>query len=158
VLSGSLGSDARWPRFGGLVARLGVQSVVALPLIVPDGVVGVMNVYARAENVFDDRAADLGMIFALPAAVAVQNAHALAQTRRLTRRLQTALEARRVVDRAVGILMARSGVTAAEAMDRLRQLSQSEHRNLVTSAQEIVDEAVRRANAHHHQFPENRDG
>ena len=44
VLSGSLGGDPRWPRFGGRVARLGVHSVVSLPLITPDRVVGAMNI------------------------------------------------------------------------------------------------------------------
>ena len=68
VMSGSLGGDPRWPRFGGRVARLGVHSVVSLPLITPDGVVGAMNVYAHDKNVFDDRAAELGQIFAAPAA------------------------------------------------------------------------------------------
>ena len=80
MLSGSLGGDPRWPRFGGRVARLGVHSVVSLPLITPDGVVGAMNVYAHDKNAFDERAAELGQIFAAPAAIAVQNAHVLAQT------------------------------------------------------------------------------
>jgi hypothetical protein len=38
VLSGSLGGDSRWPRFGGRVARLGVHSVVSLPLIALGGI------------------------------------------------------------------------------------------------------------------------
>jgi len=67
VMSGSLGGDPRWPRFGGRVARLGVHSVVSLPLITPDGVVGAMNVYGHGKNVFDSRAAQLGEIFAGPA-------------------------------------------------------------------------------------------
>ena len=149
VLSGSLGGDPRWPRFGGRIARLGVHSVVSLPLVTPDGVVGAMNVYAHAKNVFNQRAAELGMIFAAPAAIAVQNAHALAQTRRLAEQLQAALESRGTVDRAVGIMMSRTGGTEAEAMERLRELSQSEHRKLVVVARNIVDEAVRRANARH---------
>ena len=154
VLSGSLGSDPRWPRFGGRIARMGVHSVVSLPLITPEGVVGAMNVYAHAKNVFDERAAELGMIFAAPAAIAVQNAHALAQTRRLAEHLQAALESRGIVDRAVGIMMSRSGGTETEAMERLRELSQSEHRKLAGVARSIVDEAVRRANARHHPTPE----
>jgi GAF domain-containing protein len=157
VLSGSLGGDPRWPRFGGRIARLGVHSVVSLPLIAPEGVVGAMNVYAHAKNVFDERSAELGMIFAAPAAIAVQNAHALARTRRLAAQLQTALEARvlpaveagGVVARAVGLMMSRRGGTVAEAMDRLRELSQAEHRKLAVVAQQIIDEAVRRANARH---------
>ncbi|HJV14318.1 MAG TPA: GAF and ANTAR domain-containing protein [Propionibacteriaceae bacterium] len=147
VVSGSLGGDSRWPRFGGRVARLGVHSVVSLPLITPDGVVGAMNVYAHGKNVFDDRAAELGQVFAAPAAIAVHNAHVLAQTRRLANRLQSALELRGVVDQAVGILMSRSGITENEALERLRSLSQHEHRKLAQVARQIVDEAVARARA-----------
>jgi transcriptional regulator with GAF, ATPase, and Fis domain len=147
VMSGSLGGDSRWPRFGGRVARLGVHSVVSLPLITPDGVVGAMNVYAHGKNVFDERAAKLGEIFAAPAAIAVHNAHVLAQTRRLANQLERALEIRGVIDRAVGILMSRSGSTEHEALERLRSLSQHEHRKLAEISRQIVDEAVTRARA-----------
>jgi putative methionine-R-sulfoxide reductase with GAF domain len=51
--SGSIGGDPRWPRFGARVGRLGVHSVLSLPLMAPDGIVGAMNVYARAKEVFD---------------------------------------------------------------------------------------------------------
>lgn len=151
VMSGSLGGDQRWPRFGGKIARLGVHSVLSLPLVTPDGVVGAMNVYAHEKNAFDDRAAELGQIFAVPAAIAVQNAQVLAQTRRLAEQLQAALEARGIIDRAVGIVMSRSGVTEHEALERLRTMSQHEHRKLVVVAQQMIDEAVRRAQARHRQ-------
>jgi GAF domain-containing protein len=153
-MSGSLGGDSRWPRFGGRAARLGVHSVVSLPLITPDGVVGAMNVYAHDKNTFDDRAAELGQVFATPAAIAVHNAHVLAQTRRLASQLQSALELRGIIDRAVGILMSRSGSTEQEALDRLRSLSQREHRKLAEVARRIVDEAVARARARNRQSRE----
>jgi GAF domain-containing protein len=149
VSSGSLGADSRWPRFGGTIARLGVHSVVSLPLIAPDGVVGAMNVYARAKNAFDDRAVELGELFAVPAAIAVQNAQVLARTQRLVARLTSALETRGVIDRAVGIMMSRSGGTEQEALERLRAMSQNEHHKLAAVARQIVDEAVRRAEARH---------
>jgi len=149
VMSGSLGADPRWRKFGGAVARLGVHSALSLPLITPDGVVGAMNVYAHAKHVFDERAAELGEIFAVPAAIAVQNAQVLAQTQRLAAQLQATLGTRGVIDRAVGILMSRSGGTEDEALDRLRTLSQNEHRKLAVVARQIIDEAVRRAQARH---------
>ncbi len=117
-------------------------------------VVGAMNVYAHAKNVFDERAAELEMLFAAPAAIAVQNAHALAQTRRLAERLQAVLQIRQVIDRAVGIMMSRTGSSETEAMERLRELSQNQARKLPLVAHGIVDEAVRRANARHHSAPE----
>jgi transcriptional regulator with GAF, ATPase, and Fis domain len=150
VMSGSLGGDPRWRKFGGSVARLGVHSALSLPLITPDRIVGAMNVYAHAKDAFDKRSADLGEIFAVPAAIAVQNAQVLAQTRRLAERLQSALEERAVIDRAVGIMMSRSGGTADEAWARLRAVSQHEHQKIVDVARQIVDEAVRRARARGH--------
>ena len=145
VVSGSLGGDPRWKLFGSRVARLGVHSVMSLPLPTPEGVVGAMNVYARAKHVFDERAVELGELFAVPAAVAVQNAQVLAQAQRLAGRLQVALEQHQVVERAIGIMLSRSGGSAEEALARLRRMSQTEHRKLDVVAQALVDEAVRRA-------------
>lgn len=147
VVSVSLGADRRWPQFGSKVARLGVHSALSLPLITPEGVVGAMNIYARSKGVFDERAVELGGLFAVPAAIAVQNAQVLAQAKRLAAELHSALASRTIIDRAVGILLSRSGGTADSALARLRTLSQHEHQRLADVAQGIVDEAVRRAEA-----------
>ncbi|GAB2581535.1 GAF and ANTAR domain-containing protein [Microlunatus antarcticus] len=150
VMSGSLGGDTRWPRFGGRIARMGVHSALSLPLIASDEVVGAMNIYAHAKHVFDERAAALGELFAVPAAVTVQNARVLEDARRLAERLQSALDERMVVERAVGIVMSRSGIDEDEALARLTRLSQHEHVKLVEVARTLVDEAVRRARAAPH--------
>lgn len=147
--SGSLGGDSRWPHFGPRVGRLGVHSVLSLPLVGPDGVLGAMNVYARAKNAFDDRASELGELFAVPAAISVLNAQALAQARRLAAQLQSALTGRATIDQALGILMSRAGCTADEAFDRLRTMSQTDHVKLVQVARGIVDDAIHRARARH---------
>ncbi len=149
VRSGSLGGEALWPRFGPRVGRLGVHSVLSLPLLLPDQVVGAINVYARAKDVFDEHAAELGELFAAPAAVAVHNAQVLSQAQALAVQLEAALATRPVIDQAIGVLRGRSGGTAEEAFARLRHISQSEHTKLAVVAQGIVDEAVRRARARH---------
>ena len=74
VRSGSLGGEKMWPRFGPRVGRLGVHSALSLPLLLPGKVVGAINVYAHDKDVFDEHAAELGELFAKPAAVAVHNA------------------------------------------------------------------------------------
>lgn len=145
VVSGSLGGDRRWSRFGAQVARLGVHSVLSLPLSTPDGVVGAMNVYAHPKHAFDERDARLGERFSGPAAIAVQNAQVLSQAKRLADQLQIALTTRAVIDRAVGIFMSRSGISEVDALERLRKLSQSEHHKLADVAQSVVEEAVRKA-------------
>ncbi len=149
VRSGSLGEDTQWPRFGPSAGRLGINSVLSLPLLTPEGGIGSMNVYAHQENAFDSRATELGELYATPAAVSVQNARALSTAMELVRQLEQAIASRAIIDHAIGILISRSGHTAAEGFARLRAMSQSENTKLVTIAQTIVDEAARRARARH---------
>ena len=145
VRSDSLGGDKRWPRFGSAVARMNVHSSLSLPLHTADGVVGSMNIYAHAKRSFDDRSVELGEVFSVSAAVAVQSAQMIAESRRVTAQLQDALVGRAVIDQAIGILMSRSGSSADEAFARLRTLSQSQHRKVSVVAKELVEQAVRRA-------------
>jgi GAF domain-containing protein len=149
VRSGSLGTDSQWPRFGPQIARLGVHSVLSIPLLTADAVLGAMNVYAHQPDAFDEHATLIGQLFAVPAAIAVQNAQVLAQTRRLATQLQTALINRATIDQAMGIMMSRTGCNPEQAFDRLRRISQSENQKLHIVAQGILDEAIRRARARH---------
>ncbi len=149
VRSGSLGGEKMWPHFGPRVGRLGVHSALSLPLLLPGQLVGAINVYAHGKDVFDDHAAELGELFAAPAAVAVHNAHILTQALTLAAQLQAALATRPVIDQAIGLLLGRSGGTAADAFARLRAISQHEHLKVSEVAQRIVDDAVRRARARH---------
>jgi GAF domain-containing protein len=151
VRSGSLSSDAQWPAFGARVAELGVHSALSLPLVSGPAVLGAMNVYAHAPDAFTPHAALIGELFAVPAAIAVQNAQVLAQTQRLASQLQAALTNRATIDHAIGLIMGRVGCDADDAFDRLRQISQSENRKLHLVSERIVAEAVRRARARHTQ-------
>lgn len=145
VQSNSLGGDGRWPQFGAKVARLNVHSALSLPLVTADGVVGAMNIYARAKDAFSVRTVGLGELFAGPAAIAVQNAAVLAHANRLAGQLQLALESRAVIDQAIGVLMGSRGCGADEALASLRSESQTHHQKLSVVAQTVVDRAVRRA-------------
>lgn len=149
VVSGSLGGEARWPRFGPRAGRLGVHSTLSMPLVLADEVLGALNVYARAKDVFDVHAVRLAELFVAPAAVAVHNARVLAQAQTQAAHLQHALTSRATIDQAIGILRARSGASAAEAFATLREISQRENVKLNLVAQRTVDEAVRRARARH---------
>jgi GAF domain-containing protein len=147
VRSGSLGGEMLWPHFGPRVGRLGVHSVLSLPLLLPGRVVGAINVYAHAKDAFDERAAELGELFAAPAAVAVHNAQVLAHALILATQLESALLSRPIIDQAIGLLRGRSGDSADQAFARLRGISQTENAKVAVVAQRVVDEAVRRARA-----------
>lgn len=147
VTSGTLDTQRLWPAFGPRVARLGIHSVLSLPLLAADGVVGAMNVYAHEPHAFTARSIALGELFAVPAAMSVQNAKVLEQSRRLTDQLQSALSVRASIDQAAGIIMSRAGGTSGEALATIRRLSRTEDRPMATTAQRIVTEAARRATA-----------
>lgn len=144
-MSGSLGGEARWTRFGPRAGRAGVHSVLALPLLLPHRVMGGINIYARSKDAFGHDAARVAELFARPAAVAVHNAQVLAQSQRLADELAEALRSRAVIDQALGILMSRTGASSEEAFDRLRAMSQSRHIKVAEVSQLLVQEAVRRA-------------
>jgi GAF domain-containing protein len=156
VRSGSLGGEKMWPRFGPRVGRLGVHSALSVPLLLPDRVVGAINVYAHGKDVFDAHAAEFGELFAKPAAVAVHNAQILSHAVALSVQLQAALSSRPVIDQAIGIIRGRTGRSAEDALSQLRSISQSEHRKLVDVAKHIVDAAVRRARSQGRAEPESR--
>jgi GAF domain-containing protein len=150
TISGSLGSDSRWPRFAGRVARMGVHSALALPLLVGEEVIGAINSYAYRRDVFGEHAVQLASQFAGPAAVSVCNAQLLAGAQERTKALQRALDNRTVIDQAIGIIRSRTGVSAEEAFDRLVRISQQENIKLYAVAEQLVEEAARRARARQH--------
>ena len=150
VRSGSLSGDRRWPRFGPRVGRLGVHSVLSLPLQLPDGrTVGALNAYAHAKNAFNADATRIGELFAAPAGIAVHNARVLALAQQHVSQLQQALGSRTIIDQAIGILRSRSGDSADEVFARLGAISQGENVKLALLAERIVEEAVRRARSRH---------
>ena len=145
TVSGSLGSDSRWPRFGGRVARMGVHSALALPLIVGEHLVGAINCYADSRDVFAEHAVQLGSQFAGPAAVSIYNAQLLAGARERVDHLQNAMESRAVIDQAIGIIRSRTGASAEWAFARLVRMSQNENTKLNVIAERLIAQAVRRA-------------
>jgi GAF domain-containing protein len=147
AVSGSLGADGRWPRFGGRVARMGVHSALSLPLIVGEHVIGAINCYANSQDAFGEHAVQLGSQFAAPAAVSIYNADLLSGARARAAKLEEALDHRAVIDQAVGIIRSRSGVSAEVAFTRLVQMSQNGNIKLRDVAARLVEDAVRRAQA-----------
>lgn len=131
VRSGNLDTDPQWPRFGTRIGRLGVHSALSVPLPTRAGVLGAMTVYAHERDAFDERGLRIGELFAVPAAIAVQNAQALVQTKRLATQLQVALTNQAAIDQACGILMSRLGCSAAQALDHLRDASQTQEEQAV---------------------------
>ena len=106
--------------FGPQAAGLGAHSVLSLPLLISDQVIGAINSYARDRDAFGEHAVQLGSQFAGPAAVSVYNAQLLTGARERASSCKARWCSRSVIDQAIGILRSRAGGSADEAFARLR--------------------------------------
>jgi len=114
-------SDRRWERWAGKVAALGIRSVLTARLATGNTDVGTLNLFHSEPNAFDADDEAIASIFARHAAVALANA-------RQAENLWLAIDARKLVGQAQGILMERFDLDADQAFAVLLRYSQ--HRNL----------------------------
>lgn len=128
-------TDQRWPVWAGKVAALGVRSVLDVPLAAgaaPNNRVGVLGLYSPEPDAFrtDDEA--VAHILARHAAVAVATA-------RQEQTMANAIDARKLVGQAMGILMERFTVDADRAFAILKRYSQDSNTKLRDVAQQLID-------------------
>ena len=114
----------QWAEFGARAAAAGVGSSLSVPLTVGDRQVGALNLYAPGAGAFGETR----LRWARGIAAAVSGVLALAASRaeqaRQVEDLRAALDARAVIDQAIGIVMAQQRCTSEEAFDILRRASQ----------------------------------
>ncbi len=127
-------TETRWMGYIGGARRLGVGSVLCLPLTVNTNHFGSMSLYSTRSHVFGDEAEVLGTMFAAHAAAAMSRANQQQQFR-------DALDTRDVIGQAKGILMERHRVTADQAFAVLVELSQQTNTKLRVVAEHLVDPA-----------------
>lgn len=131
--SGDVADDERWPRWGPRAARLGVGSLLSLPLLGERGPDSALNVYSRSTGAFDDRdVLDQCLVYAVHAA----NALAAARTEE---DLHTALTSRHTIGMAQGMVMERYGLGQQQSFELLRRLSSTTNTKLRDVAAAIVD-------------------
>ena len=114
-------------------------------MLLPTGVIGVLNLYARHRDAFGSASRALGEAFARPAAVAVSNAQELAHAEQTIAQLRDALLSRAEIDQAIGIVRSRTGGSSEEAFALLRDESQIRSLKLKEIARDLLADAVQRA-------------
>ena len=137
VRAGPLTGEERWPKFTPLAVENGIVGICSLPLKVGERTVGAFNLYSLSRT-FGDGERNLAEDLATEAAVVVGNAGAYYQARALAQHLDEALQSRDVIGQAKGIIMERERVTADEAFDILRRVSQEKNRKLREVAEMVV--------------------
>lgn len=136
-VTGALSQEDRWPNFSRRAfEESGVESIMSFRLHSDSETLGVINLFSKQRDAFNDDDIHLGSIFAAHAAVAFSAMQKQEQ-------FDEALENRDVIGRAKGILMARSGVSEEEAFEMLRAASQRMNRKLRDVARSIAANAPR---------------
>jgi GAF domain-containing protein len=135
VTAESLHHEPRWPRYVPQAVGLGVRSQLALRLHVGDGdTIGSINLYSTTSDDVSLNAQALAGLFAAHSAVALGHAQERAQ-------LTEALESRRIIGEALGILMERHEIDEDRAFAFLVRASNHANIKLRAVAQELVDQA-----------------
>jgi hypothetical protein len=136
VVSPELEHDERFPRYSVVAVEAGIQAQAGLRLFDTPRAQGALNLYSRRAGAFADLDS-LRDLFVHQAGVAVAYAHEV-------RDLNEALETRRTIGQAIGILMERYELTEERAFAFLTRLSSHRNVKLRLVAQELVVEAQQR--------------
>jgi GAF domain-containing protein len=131
--------EQRWPAYIPEALRLGLRSQLAVKLSLDDqGTLGGLNMYSTVSDDVDPDAASIAELFAVHAAIALGSARELEN-------LNEALQSRKVIGQALGILMCRYELDEDRAFAFLVRASNAGNIKLRRIAQELVDEQSRKA-------------
>jgi GAF domain-containing protein len=136
TVANDLAHDERWPKFvERSIQETSVRSMFGTRIFLSGKDRGALNFYADEPNVFDQLDIGIGAMLSTIASVALQ--HSMEQQRRVN--LEIALESSRVIGMAMGIIMSSHLVTADQAFDTLRRLSQESNRKLRDVAFDVAE-------------------
>jgi hypothetical protein len=130
--------EARWPEFASTALRQGVRCSLSLAHPAGGAVVCLSMFGARRRTLGPDSVAVAERLLAFGGA-AVGVASEYGDARRTARQLRDAAESRAVVDQAKGVLMHALGCTAADALQRMRQVSQAQNMKVTDVAARIIE-------------------
>jgi GAF domain-containing protein len=121
-------------RYPELARKTGLASLLSVPLVTREKVIGTINIYTREVRQFSEDEIGFVKVVAGQAAIAIQNARLMAETLEMKR----ALEARKLIERAKGILQQKYGLTEEDAYLRLRNESRRLRRPMRDLAEAVI--------------------
>lgn len=125
-------TDSRWLKWGPAVQALGLRSAVSVRLETRDRRYGSLNLYSSTVEAFDEDDVAVATIFTRHASVALAAKHN-------EDGLQIAIDARKLIGQAQGILMERFDIDDDRAFRFMRRQSQDRNEKLRDIAAWIVE-------------------
>lgn len=138
VRTGIAEAEQRWPAFARSARAAGISSYLSCPLIINDDFVGSLNLYSEQSHGFAEFDVALLRLYITAACAAIASARLYTRARDLAGQLGQALESRAVIDQAIGVIIARTGMTAEQAFAELSRRSQNANVKLREVAAQVV--------------------
>ncbi len=117
-----------------LAKKMGLRSMLSVPMRVKDRVIGVINIYKSYLHEFTKTELDLLTTVANQAAICIENTELMVRSKVI----QEELETRKSVERAKGILMREYALLEDEAFSRIRKKSMDSRRSMRDIAEAII--------------------
>lgn len=125
-------TDRRWPKWAKAVAEAGIRSLLSVRLYTSSTTVGTLNLYDEQPARFDVADQEIAHVLARHAAVALSTAMK-------TENLWQAIDSRKLVGQAQGILMERYGLNGDQAFAVLMRYSQDKNIKLRAVAEMLIE-------------------
>jgi hypothetical protein len=132
IHAGTVDADERWPSWGPAAAKLGVRSLVTVPLWAASDRVGALNLYSGQANGFTDAEEINAALFS-----AAHAAHALVAAG-VIEAPEVTVASRHVIGVAQGVLVERFGLDVDQAFAVLRRIASSEDLELSEVARQVL--------------------
>lgn len=136
-----LTQDHRWPDFRAAAVERNVRAVLASPLPYNQDAVGVVAVLSEDSKPWTPEGELALLAFTDLAALLIASMMQGEQQTELALQLQGALDSRRIIEQAKGVLIGRHGLSARAAYEQLRSRARSERRKLTEVCAEVVEKA-----------------
>ncbi len=117
-----------------LAIKEGLTSMVTVPMILKDKAIGVINVYTKQPHEFNDEEINVLQMVANQAAVAVENTKLMEEALKA----KDALETRKLVERAKGVLMKMNNLSEDAAYKVIHKKSMDSCRSMKDIAESIM--------------------
>lgn len=117
-----------------LARKEGLVSMLSVPMVVKDRVIGVINCYTASPHEFTDTEKNVLITVANAAAVAIENTELIVKTKVI----QEELESRKLVERAKDTLMTRRGLSGNEAYRWIQKRSMDTRKSMAEIAEAIL--------------------
>ncbi len=117
-----------------LAIKEGLSSMVSVPMVIKDKVIGIINVYTQDPHEFSQEEVNVLQMVANQAAIAVENTKLMEETLKA----QEALETRKLIERAKGIVMRMQNLSEDAAYKMIHKKSMDSCKTMKAIAESII--------------------